>query len=119
MRRSSLALASLLLASTAQAEVDVASRGELGFESRVFWPDDTKETYIGNVAMAGRLQVDADSGIEALDEVSARARVFSRLDPVDEVRTRIVPEEVFVNVELEPLRLRMGYQMLNWTATEA
>lgn len=110
----------LLLSSwpaSARAELDVGSRGELGFESRLFYPDDTEASDIGNVAMVGRLQVDAE--VDALDELSARARVFSRLDPYDDARTRIVPEEVYLNAELDPLRLRIGYQMLNWTATEA
>jgi len=123
-----LAAASLLTASiatstgtnTARADVDFDSRGELGTESRLFWPDDTKDTYIGNVAVVGRLQVDAelqDPG--PVDEVSARARVFSRLDPHDHARSRVVPEDLYLNVELGRLRARAGYQMINWSATEA
>jgi hypothetical protein len=102
---------------TARADVqslDIESKGELGTESRVFWPDDNDRTDAGNVAMAGRLQVDAE-----LENYGARARVFSRLDPYDKTRTRIVPEELYVQAEAEPFRLRVGFQMLNWTATEA
>lgn len=100
------------LAALAQPEVE--SRGELGSESRVFLPDDDDRTDAGNVAMFGRLNVNGE--YEAL---SARARMFSRLDPYDSVRTRVVPEEIWLQAELEPLRLRVGYQMINWSATEA
>jgi len=104
---------------SARAQLEIESRGELGFEGRVFLPDDTDVTDVGNLAMVGRLQTDADVGTSALDELSARARVFSRVDPYDGARTRVVPEELFASVELDPLRLRVGYQMLNWSATEA
>lgn len=97
-----------------EGALEIESKGELGTESRVFWPDDTAATDIGNVAIAGRLQVDAE-----LENYSARARMFSRLDPYDMERTRVVPEEVFLQAESDPIRLRAGYQMLNWTATEA
>jgi hypothetical protein len=105
------------LGAEARAEIEVESRGELGAESRVFWPDGTAETDPGNVAVVGRLQVDAEA--DALDEVSARLRAFSRMDSADDSRRLIVPEELFISAELEPVRLRVGYQMLNWTATEA
>jgi hypothetical protein len=98
----------------ARAELDIESKGELGTESRLFWPDDDARTDAGNVAMAGRLQVDAE-----LENYAARARVFSRLDPYDQARTRVVPEELYVQAQAEPFRLRVGFQMLNWTATEA
>jgi hypothetical protein len=94
--------------------LDIESKGELGTESRIFWPDEDERTDAGNVAMAGRLQLDAE-----LENYSARARVFSRLDPYDRTRTRVVPEELYVQAEAEPFRLRVGFQMLNWTATEA
>lgn len=104
----------LLSSTTAIAQPEVESRGELGAESRVFLPDDDGETDAGNVAMLGRLQLGAE-----YEAFSARARVFSRLDPYDHVRTRLVPEEVWLQGELPWLRLRVGYQLLNWSATEA
>jgi hypothetical protein len=110
-------LAAVCWLSPGHAELEVESRGEVGTESRVFWPDDTSQTDAGNVALVSRLQVDAE--VDALDELSARLRVFTRLDAGDARRRLIVPEELFVNAELEPLQLRVGYQMLNWTATEA
>jgi len=104
----------LLTAEPLLAQDAVDSRGELGFESRVFYPDDDARTDVGNVAVAGRLQLDAEN-----DAVAARGRMFSRLDPYDGGRTRIVPEDIWVQGELEPVRLRVGFQMLNWSATEA
>jgi hypothetical protein len=119
--RSTCALLSVwLVATTAQAEVDIESRGELGTESRLFYPDETKDTDIGNVAVVGRLQVDAELDDPGpVDDLSARARLFSRLDPYDDNRSRVVPEELYLSTELGMVRLRAGYQMLNWTATEA
>lgn len=119
LARSACVAGALASTSHAAAQLELESRGELGVESRVFLPDDTVDTDFGNVAMVGRLHADADIGTDALDELSARARVFSRLDPYDELRSRVVPEELYATVELEPVRLRVGYQMLNWTATEA
>src|SRR5690606_19635521 len=89
-----------LCAAEAQAEIEVDSRGELGAESRVFWPDGASDTDPGNVAVVGRLQVDAEA--DALDEVSARLRAFTRMDAADEARRLIVPEELFISAELEP-----------------
>jgi hypothetical protein len=110
----------LLAADAARAEIDFESKGELGTESRLFYPDDTKKTDIGNVAVVGRLQVDAEVGDPGpLDEISARGRLFSRLDPYDDQRSRVVPEELYLNLELGNFRARAGYQMLSWTATEA
>jgi len=119
--RSTCALITTLLAAgTASAELDLDSKGELGTESRLFYPDDTKDTDIGNVAVVGRLQVDAElSEPGPVDELSARARLFSRLDPYDGNRSRVVPEELYLNAELGMVTLRAGYQMINWSATEA
>jgi hypothetical protein len=109
-------LACALLSSSAAA-LDVESKGELGAESRLFWPDKTKDTYLGNAAIAGRLQADTD--LDEDGDTSARARMFFRLDPGDDVRTLVVPEELYLSSESELLRIRVGYQMINWTATEA
>lgn len=97
-----------------RAEVDVQSRGEIGGESRAFWPDSNAQSREWNTATVGRLYLDAGK-----DKVSARARVFSRLDTNDRERSVFIPEEAFAQLELRPVRLRAGFQMLNWTATEA
>jgi hypothetical protein len=92
----------------------IDSRGELGFESRAFWPDDAAATDDWNATMVGRLHLDAAAG-----PVTGKARVFSRLDPRDQDRSAFIPEELWLEVKLSRLRLRAGYQMINWTATEA
>ena len=113
-----LALA-LLPGLVAPARADVDSRGELGIETRAFVPDGDARTDAGNVAAISRLIVDADADVKGLDDASFRARVFSRLDPNDSGRSLITPEELYVNLEFGPVRVRAGWQMLNWTATEA
>jgi hypothetical protein len=92
----------------------LGSRGELGFESRAFWPDDTPVTYNQNAAMVGRLHVDA-----AASRVTGKVRVFSRFDPRDRARSVFIAEELWLELKLPHMRLRAGYQMINWTATEA
>lgn len=108
---------SLLVTGVLHAQPSLSSRGELGAEGRLFYPDvrdlHTK-TDAGNVAAVGRLQLDGELG-----DASARSRTFLRLDPYDAGRTQIVPEELWLSGELSILRLRIGYQMLNWSATEA
>jgi hypothetical protein len=97
-------------------DFDLGSRGEVGFEGRVFFPrrDQLGDYDVGNIDMTGRLQVDAEYG-----DAAARGRVFSRLDPYDSERTVLVPEEIWLQGELSIVRVRAGYQMLNWSATEA
>lgn len=110
-----LAVAALAIAAgDTRAEDAIASRGELGFESRVFRPDDDAATKDWNTTTIGRLYVDAEKG-----RVAARARVFSRFDPGDRERSVFIPEELWAELNASPVRLRAGYQMLNWTATEA
>jgi len=92
----------------------LGSRGEIGFESRAFWPDDTPITYDQNAAMVGRLHVDASAS-----RLTGKARVFSRFDPRDRARSVFVAEELWLELQLPRMRLRAGYQMINWTATEA
>ncbi len=92
----------------------IGSRGELGFESRAFWPDDTPITYNQNAAMVGRLHVDG-----AASRVTGKVRVFSRFDPRDRARSVFIAEELWLELKLPYMRLRAGYQMINWTATEA
>ena len=64
--------------------------------------------------MIGRLHVDASTS-----RVTGKARVFSRFDPRDRARSVLVAEELWLELKLPYARLRAGYQMINWTATEA
>jgi hypothetical protein len=102
------------LGHVAHADDLVQSRGEIGGESRAFWPDSHSASRDWNTATVGRLYLDA-----AKEKVSARARLFSRLDTNDRDRSVFIAEEAFAEVDLRPVRLRAGFQMLNWTATEA
>ena len=114
-----VSLLSLVPALAAPARAEVDSRGEVGVEMRAFAPDDDARTDAGNVAAISRLIVDADADVKSLDDASFRARLFARLDPNDSDRSLITPEELYVNLEFGPVRVRAGWQMLNWTATEA
>lgn len=98
----------------AHADDVVQSRGEIGGESRAFWPDSHSASRDWNTATVGRLYLDA-----VKEKVSARARLFSRLDTNDRERSVFIAEEALVELNLRPVRLRAGFQMLNWTATEA
>ncbi|HEU5076165.1 MAG TPA: hypothetical protein VFU02_18360 [Polyangiaceae bacterium] len=113
-RRPIMLALGLLPCAPAHAEVESESRGSLGLEARVFWPDDDPGTDVGNISAVARLQADLER-----QPVAARARGFARADPQDEARTLLVPEELWIQGEQGPLRVRFGFQMLNWTATEA
>ena len=45
--------------------------------------------------------------------------MFSRFDPRDRARSVFIAEELWLELKLPYMRLRAGYQMINWTATEA
>jgi hypothetical protein len=101
-----------LAASTASADLELKSKGELGLETRAFVNDGDGDDY--NVAMVGRLTIDAK-----LKPFKAKIRGFARHEGIDRERSAFFPEEVWVEYKKNPLRIRVGFQMLNWTATEA
>jgi hypothetical protein len=104
---------------SAAADINVASRGEVAVETRAFLPDDTAKTYTSNLAVASRLEANVEVPLSGGSKLSARLRGFVRFDRDDRERSVMFPEELYASAEFEPLRVRVGYQMLNWTATEA
>lgn len=104
-------LASLRAGIARAAEIE--SRGFLGSESRVFWPDDEDATKDAGLSAAARLQVDASGAL------TARLRVFARHDTLDRERSVLFAEEAWTEWRAGPLRLRVGVDMLTWTALEA
>ena len=48
-----------------------------------------------------------------------RLRLYGRLDREDLERTILVVEEAWVEWKAKPFRVRAGFDLLNWTATEA
>lgn len=96
------------------AAKDVENRGFVGVESRAFWPDDDDATEDYGFGVAARLEASHDH--RPFEE---QLRVFVRADVLDETRAVAVVEEAYVGWKARPVRLRVGYQIVNWTATEA
>ena len=90
------------------------SRGEIGIESHAFYPDDDSHTQDYNVAAVARLQLDW-----RLKPIKLRGRALARYDQTDRPRSAVLPEELWVEFKMHPLRLRAGFLMQTWTATEA
>jgi hypothetical protein len=86
----------------------------VGLEARGFVNDDDAVTHDQGLALSGRLEVEHEA-----DASRARLRVLGRVDATDEERASLVLEEAWVQAEAGWLRLRVGADLLNWTATEA
>jgi len=91
-----------------------SSQGQLGLESRVFPDDGNPLTEDRALGMFGRLELRHQHG--AFEE---KAQGFGRLDAFDPERTTLIDEEAWVQAESERLRLRIGVDVVNWTAMEA
>lgn len=102
----------LLWGMDASAEVKISSQGELGIEARLFTGGGEGDQ--GNVSGIGRLSLSGKS-----KPFKFKFRGFIRHDGVDRTRSAIFPEEAWVEYREKGLRFRAGYQLLNWTATEA
>jgi hypothetical protein len=90
------------------------SRGELGLDGRIFLDDDDPITVDKGLGLAGRLELRHRHG--AFDE---GVRVFGRMDRYDDLRSTLVWEEAFAQWSSERVRLRVGLDIVNWTALEA
>ncbi|MCB9552178.1 MAG: hypothetical protein H6705_09905 [Myxococcales bacterium] len=107
------ALLGCLVAAPAAAK-PVKSQGQVGIEARAFTPDGDDRTEDQGFGLAARLE--ASHKPRPFEE---QLRLFARADMLDETRAVAVVEEAFVGWQMNPVRLRVGYQLLNWTATEA
>lgn len=103
-----------LLATPASSWASVKSSGEVSVDGRAFWPDDEDATEDFGLAVTGRLEV-------KLKEKPWRfeLRGLGRVGAVDKSRSVVILEEAFLGFRMKPLRIRIGPQLLNWTATEA
>ena len=104
----------LLISGTVAAEWDLRFKAELAIEARQFESDSSALTEDTGSALLGRLDTSLRRG-----PWKFAARGFARVDPMDNDRDLTSVEELFVSFEKSGWRLRAGYQMLNWTATEA
>ena len=91
-----------------------SSQGEVALETRGFLDDDNSNTVDGGLGMMGRVQIDHRS-----KPFKERLRLYGRLDRQDPERTLMVVEEAWVQWRFKPFKLKVGYDLLNWTATEA
>jgi len=98
----------------AWADWRVNSRGEFGAETRFFQDDNDPGTQDYGVAAVGRLQIDLRQR-----PFKIRVRGFARHDEADRGRSAFFPEEAWVQWRKDRLSLRAGWDLLNWTATEA
>lgn len=104
-----------LLATPAEAKkLKVKSQGSLAIEGRVFQPDDIDRTQDTGLGLAGRLEANA-----RYKPFDGQLRLFSRVDALDDTRNLVAIEELYIGFKEKPFRVRVGYQLLNWSATEA
>jgi hypothetical protein len=107
-------LATLARAAGADEPVAWSSAGELGLESRAFPDDHDPVTRDQALGMLGRLELRYDRAFFA-----GKVRGFGRLDVFDRERTTLLDEEAWLQAQGERLRLRLGVDIVNWTALEA
>lgn len=103
-----------LFTTAAEAGEAVRARGEVALETRVFVPDDDPATQDANVGLAARLE--ATHRHRPFRET---LRIFGRADAFEQGRAAFYVEEGWVEFRKRWFRLRVGPQMVNWTATEA
>jgi hypothetical protein len=110
----SLSLSLLGMAAAPVARAELTSKGELAVEGRAF-PDDGDElTHDQGLGLFGRLEARHQHA-----PFEEKLRAYGRLDHYDDRRSTLVLEEAFVQVRQGRVRLRVGADLVNWTATEA
>ncbi len=94
--------------------VDIKFKAEVALESRQFDDDNDALTEDTGTSLFARVDTVLSKG-----SLKFALRAFTRVDPQDHERDLSAFEELFVSWERSQWRIRAGYQMLNWTATEA
>src|SRR5262245_37403479 len=108
-----VAIAVAVLPSSARA--DSFSRGSISAESRGFVPDDSDDTEDAGIALVTRLEIKYRPSAR----VDLVLRGLARFDALDDTRNIGTLEDAYIGYAIGRLRLRLGAQILNWTATEA
>lgn len=90
------------------------SKGEATVESRIFTDDDNDTTIDDGLGLFTRLEASYKK-----KRWRAKIRFFARTDRQDTSRDLSALEEAWLGYKKGPWQFRAGYQMLNWTATEA
>ncbi len=98
----------------ARAKSKWKSKGQITLEGRAFAPDNDSRTVDQGLGLLGRLEVSHKH-----KPFQEKVRVFGRLDGRDSNRTVLIAEELWAEVKFGDFRLRVGADIINWTATEA
>jgi len=98
----------------AEATSQLTSHGEVALEARGFLDDGNAASRDRELGLASRLELDHTHG--AFEE---RARLLGRFDILNHQRRLLLLEELWVQARLGALRLRLGAELINWSATEA
>lgn len=93
---------------------DLSLKGEIASESRFFDDDNWQVTQDINSGLFGRLDLSYGSG-----PWKTALRGYGRWDATDSDRNFASFEEAWVAYRTSKWHFRAGYQMLNWSATEA
>jgi hypothetical protein len=104
----------LLLSVCLCAAGDWTSKGETRAEVRQFTDDDNPITKDTNLGLFARLEARYRNG-----PWRAIIRGFGRVDHEDDSRDLSAFEEAWLGYRKSGWDIRLGYQLLNWTATEA
>jgi len=96
------------------AESNFIYQGELGVETRFFSNDDQDQTEDTNVSPVFRAELYNTHG-----NYQEKIRGFIRKGLVDDSRDSVILEEAWVGMLTYPFQVRLGYQLLTWTALEA
>ena len=92
----------------------ITSRGEVAVETRLFRNDHAVATRDRALALFGRLEWRRQHA-----PFEEKVRGYGRADHYDRGRSTMVLEEAWVQFRRGRLRLRLGADLINWTATEA
>lgn len=103
-----------LTASESDAVAKTRSKGQVAAETRAFWPDSDDATEDFGLALSARADFDWKT-----KHWRFYARAFGRVGALDLDRSLFFAEEGFFAFRSKWVRIRVGSQLLNWTATEA
>ncbi|MFT5429927.1 MAG: hypothetical protein ACI9OJ_000600 [Myxococcota bacterium] len=104
----------LLGLATAVPQASAGSKGNLALETRAFWPDDDDLTTDYGISLAGQVQFSWKS-----KQWRLTLGAFGRVGALEIDRSILFAEDAFVAFRSKWVRIRIGTQVVNWSATEA
>jgi len=109
-----LSLVGFGLTGETYAELKTKSEGEVGVSARAFYPDDDDRTEDFGLSLEAELDLRAKAG-----GFRNQIQVFGRVGALDSDRSTVFLKDAWVGYRNEFMDVRLGTQILNWTATEA